>query len=43
MAGFPQVTDNEISRPFPDQVQIFTDFWQHDNILDIPEEFTWVT
>ena len=42
-SGFPRVTSNEISRPFPDKVPIFTDFLQHENIFWPSLEFTWVT
>ena len=41
--GFPQVTNNEISWPFPDQVPIFTAFLQHENIFLPLPEFTRVT
>ena len=42
--GFPQVTSDAISWPFPDQFPIFTDFLQHKNKEFWPSrEFTWVT
>ena len=42
--GFPQVTSDDISWLFPDQVPIFTDYLQYKNMIFWPSwEFTWVT
>ena len=44
ISGFPWVTSSEISRLFPDQVPIYSDFLQHENVIFLfSQEFTWVT